>query len=638
MLENIFTALLGVSVAATQPGIGDGYAHLIDRSGGVKGYYKLLSADGSRRTINYLESFPSPRNYSGTPNVRASVVTHVMDCERQIFYINRVELFPDPEALSGAIRTSTAQGEAASLNLDRDVIGTRLYKAACSAGTKKAAENDARQEKPQADATSRPGITQADAAGNTASGGVSDDGAPSPPGDREALPTPVAPGAAGSIKDEKPFRESRISLGTLALLSEYVYYEPEKLAFKAAVLQKFLDGYEVTAPSTGPTRVTLDTTKQRLEKDFEFYQTKINQKADLLKKAGLERLSLPKLDREPWGGFYAELYQERSSGETILVFRGTSSPLDWVNNIWLGLDLLKLEAPHYTSARELAQALVRAGRKPMLTGHSLGGGLAQYAAVKFGLRAVAFNSSPLPVRYFSSSREVDPAKIRVYSALEKTPNASQDLYRPDPVSLSVPHVLERANAALSAEYFKAHFHLVKPICVESIPEPFTTQMEDEEIQAQLDSALLTGVLSAIKGGKVTAIADKGLEMKIKGDVRQAMNHPAWAPASRSRYDAKVFETITSEIEKSAVLVYQEFGGSVKAVKGMGQLLMGNYRDGAKTWGGVFANAAVKSTLRKHLQMPHAMSRFNRGMVVQAGDNPFVAEAVRVQCAMPSSLY
>jgi hypothetical protein len=309
-----------------------------------------------------------------------------------------------------------------------------------------------------------------------------------------------------------------------------------------------------------------------------------------------------------------------------------------VNNIWLGLDLFKIEAPHYTSARELVQALVKAGKKPIVTGHSLGGGLAQYTAAKFGLRAVAFNSSPLPVRYFSSTREVNPAKIRVYSAMEKTPNSNEDKYRPDPVSIAAPNALERTNAALSNEYFKAHFHLVKPICVESAPEPFTTPAEEEEIQEQINGAMLTGILSAIKGGKATAIADKGLELRIKNGIKESIDHPVWRPTSNTPYEMKVSETVVSEVQKSAVLVYQELGGSVKTIKGMGELLMGRYVDGAKTWGGVISNIALKSALRKHLHMPHSMSRFNRGMQAQLEANPFLAESVMVQCAKPGSIY
>lgn len=99
-------------------------------------------------------------------------------------------------------------------------------------------------------------------------------------------------------------------------------------------------------------------------------------------------------------GFQAALYVD-PNGNYVLAFAGTdSSDLegDWAQN---GLQSQGLESSQYTHAMELALSLDTAlqaqgrGGDFVITGHSLGGGLASAAALATGATAVTFNAAGL---------------------------------------------------------------------------------------------------------------------------------------------------------------------------------------------------------------------------------------------------
>ena len=77
----------------------------------------------------------------------------------------------------------------------------------------------------------------------------------------------------------------------------------------------------------------------------------------------------------------------------IVSFAGTRDGKDWKANIGQGLGL---PTGQYREAVDFANKWKTAGGSDViLTGHSLGGGLASYASIKTGLRATAVNSAPL---------------------------------------------------------------------------------------------------------------------------------------------------------------------------------------------------------------------------------------------------
>jgi pimeloyl-ACP methyl ester carboxylesterase len=96
------------------------------------------------------------------------------------------------------------------------------------------------------------------------------------------------------------------------------------------------------------------------------------------------------------------IYQDYITGENqyVLAFGGTDDNVwelefnDWLNNIKQGLGW---SAPQYTAAMEIGDAVGAAVGQTQLivTGHSLGGGLASAAALVAGVRADTFNAAGL---------------------------------------------------------------------------------------------------------------------------------------------------------------------------------------------------------------------------------------------------
>lgn len=82
-----------------------------------------------------------------------------------------------------------------------------------------------------------------------------------------------------------------------------------------------------------------------------------------------------------------------NDSRVIVAFAGTRDGRDWRANIGQGLGL---PTGQYRQAVEFAEKWEASnGNNVILTGHSLGGGLASYASIKTGLRATAVNSAPL---------------------------------------------------------------------------------------------------------------------------------------------------------------------------------------------------------------------------------------------------
>jgi Mbeg1-like len=82
-----------------------------------------------------------------------------------------------------------------------------------------------------------------------------------------------------------------------------------------------------------------------------------------------------------------------NDNRVIVAFAGTRDGKDWKANIGQGLGL---PTGQYNQAVRFADEWKAAsGNNVILTGHSLGGGLASYASIKTGLRATAVNSAPL---------------------------------------------------------------------------------------------------------------------------------------------------------------------------------------------------------------------------------------------------
>lgn len=123
---------------------------------------------------------------------------------------------------------------------------------------------------------------------------------------------------------------------------------------------------------------------------------------------GGEKWQVADLSEDKKTGFRAIALrpQDANDKRVIVAFAGTRDAVDWKANAGQGLGL---PTKQYNAAVQFADKWKAvAGKQVILTGHSLGGGLASYASIKTGLHATAVNSAPLALNHLG----LNPLKAR----------------------------------------------------------------------------------------------------------------------------------------------------------------------------------------------------------------------------------
>ncbi|RDZ29205.1 XVIPCD domain-containing protein [Lysobacter silvisoli] len=145
----------------------------------------------------------------------------------------------------------------------------------------------------------------------------------------------------------------------------------------------------------GQSALPVDVTLAKLMRDVYDYDRNGRQEGvgawkplgeDELRGVGID----PTLLKNQSSGFLAVVYGD-GQGRHVLAYSGTDEAKDWLTNFGQGLGF---ETSQYNQAMALArQAKVAFGQDLVITGHSLGGGLAAAAAVSTDTPAVTFNAA-----------------------------------------------------------------------------------------------------------------------------------------------------------------------------------------------------------------------------------------------------
>ncbi|WDS36364.1 XVIPCD domain-containing protein [Pseudoxanthomonas sp.] len=133
----------------------------------------------------------------------------------------------------------------------------------------------------------------------------------------------------------------------------------------------------------------IDQTLARIMSDV-YYGTGVDgwqqMTPDQVREAGID----PDLLHSDKSGFSAGLYTD-SQGHYVVAYVGTDEAKDWLTNLGQGLGFKDAQ---YDQAIALAkQAKIAFGNEVVITGHSLGGGLAGAASIVSDIPAVTFNAS-----------------------------------------------------------------------------------------------------------------------------------------------------------------------------------------------------------------------------------------------------
>ena len=257
------------------------------------------------------------------------------------------------------------------------------------------------------------------------------------------------------------------------------------------------------------------------------------------------------------------------------------------------------------------------------------------------LKVVAFNSSPLPSRYIPARSGVQLQNIKVYSAVEFKDFKPESKGIPDPVSLFIPQKAEILNAyadrQLNTQPVKAHVHLVKPICVKSVPNPFLLQEEDEALADMLNGLYFPTEVGPMSGKVQRMASEKALQTAIEGLTKRYINDDVWLPKNTTAEDQKVSAFAKQAVASAALDIYQ----TARAVGTMGSIMynmtFGSSVKALKSAATPLVVTSAKIALKFRF-MPHSMERFNRGMQANMGGDVFSTDTVSADCRRPSSTF
>jgi len=108
-----------------------------------------------------------------------------------------------------------------------------------------------------------------------------------------------------------------------------------------------------------------------------------------------------------------DIWESSNSKRTVISFKGTEEKTDWVTNFWIGPSIA------YKSAKKHVKEYQKKnpGREVVVTGHSLGGGIAISVSLWLGVDAYAFNSSPRVFDGWGDNKE-EATRIAIFQERE----------------------------------------------------------------------------------------------------------------------------------------------------------------------------------------------------------------------------
>ncbi|MGX7112396.1 SA1320 family protein [Gemella cuniculi] len=165
---------------------------------------------------------------------------------------------------------------------------------------------------------------------------------------------------------------------------------------------------------------------------YEFEKARIEEIDEILKRvSGKLKYTYPKnleyLDDiyDKKTGTSGTAFREKDTGEIILAYTGTNQDTDKWNDVIktdIGEIILEVDKKHYQPAYKFYEKIrAQYGNNIVLTGHSLGGNIAQRVALEYNVqKTIVYNSAPLYI--FSGKLRKSTTKVTIDSLIEDRAN------------------------------------------------------------------------------------------------------------------------------------------------------------------------------------------------------------------------
>ncbi len=192
--------------------------------------------------------------------------------------------------------------------------------------------------------------------------------------------------------------------------------------------------------------------------------------------AELEHLGLDPDQLDPGtDAFRARVYASDTPGEDfVIAFRGSQSGADWLSNAQQGIGL---DSEHYARALEIGRAAARSDASFVMTGHSLGGGLASTAGIASGSPADTFNAAGLHGDTIADATTIATAAGRG--------SASVDNYRvPNEILTALQEGGDRVVGGILGTVVSGGWGGAAGVALADLPEAYGTQHELPDVRPE----------------------------------------------------------------------------------------------------------------------------------------------------------
>lgn len=471
----------------------------------------------------------------------------------------------------------------------------------------------------------------------------------------ESILRPLYSPVGRTISDNKVSADDTLTLGQMARLVNYSYVTESDIEISTETIHKleFVSkqyeqrSYQPQNTKTLSQRIAMgarDAENKRLNR----LNREINAKRIFLSELGLRPVALSETQRKIFSEttkirehFGVEIYQLESTEKFFITIRAGRDTVDLVKLLWKdSIPETAIENQLYQPAFLLAEDFIHTnpGAQVTVLGHGVGGSMAQSIAVRSGVRAVVFNSYPVPTWIADKATGDLKKNIIEYSAVY--PFVSKKIsYIPDPISIKYNDPVDIALD--NFRYLRRHIN--RPRCVFIEPDPWLNEEETEYLsltQGAVGVVFSPALLDPKQAAELALFwgGAHALAKKISED--SIWSSPAGnAPVKSVKLNGE------HQLHDDATRKALAAAGFVGSMHVAWDIKNGRFVKAGKT---VAIKAGIKSglALYKRTIMAHSMDRFVRGLYsTDAGaenlyfDGKLSLDDWRLQCGFhPQNIY